>query len=316
MTDLPVLVVTSLEDTTADLVITALNERRVPVARIDPADIGDGLTFAAGIGGGGAGWRGHLSTPSRSVDPGRVRAVYYRRPGPWRFGHLAAQERDFAAAEARYGLGGVLASLTGCRYVNHPAAITRCDFKPSQLQAAAELGFSVPPTLITNDLATARAFAARHGPVVYKTFRGVPVSPEGLTGAIWTQRVDPADLDDTVSVTACLFQAGIDKAADVRVTVVGRQVSASVVCNPDHRLDWRAGDWDRLTYEPIAVPQPVRDLLHRFLARFGLTFGCFDLAIDRAGTWTWIEINSNGQWAFLPGSDVIADAFAAVLEQG
>lgn len=34
-----VLVITALEDVTADWVIAALNEREVPVVRVDPADI-------------------------------------------------------------------------------------------------------------------------------------------------------------------------------------------------------------------------------------------------------------------------------------
>ena len=33
-----VLVVTALEDVTADRVVAALNEREVPVVRVDPAD--------------------------------------------------------------------------------------------------------------------------------------------------------------------------------------------------------------------------------------------------------------------------------------
>jgi ATP-grasp ribosomal peptide maturase len=315
-TDAPVLVVTSLEDVTADLVIAVLNERRVPVARIDPGDIGTGLTFAARIGGGDTGWQGYLTTPSRTVDLSRIRSLYYRRPGPWRFEHLAPQEKDFAAREAQYGLGGVLRSLTGCRYVNHPAAIARCDYKPAQLQAAAELGFAVPPTLIANDVEAARVFVAQHGPVVYKTFRGVPAGPDGLAGAVWTQRIDAADLDESVSATAHLYQQEIDKAADVRVTVVGRQVFASIVHNPGNLLDWRAGDWEKITYEPVTIPPDVGDLLHRFLARFGLIFGCFDLALDRAGAYHWIECNSNGQWGFLPDSAAIAAEFATVLEQG
>ncbi|MEK8171385.1 hypothetical protein NKH77_23825 [Streptomyces sp. M19] len=45
-----VLVVTALEDITADWVITALNERDVPVVRVDPADIGHALGFGFRIG--------------------------------------------------------------------------------------------------------------------------------------------------------------------------------------------------------------------------------------------------------------------------
>jgi hypothetical protein len=108
-----VLVLTSLEDVTADLVISALNDRRVRVVRVDPADIGAGLVFGARIGAGTSEWSGRLRTASRDVELGEVTTVYYRRPTPYstRFTHLAAQQRNFATAETRHGLGGVLFDL-------------------------------------------------------------------------------------------------------------------------------------------------------------------------------------------------------------
>ncbi len=155
-----VLVVTAIVDVTADWVIAVLGERGVPVARIDPADIGAGLVFSATIGDGGREWGGRLRTPTRDIALEQIRAVYYRRPSPWRFEHLGPQARDFATPEARHGLGGLLANLPAARYVNHPAAVSRADFKPAQLHVAARLGLPVPPTLITNDEEAARKFAA------------------------------------------------------------------------------------------------------------------------------------------------------------
>lgn len=94
---------------------------------------------------------GRLRTASREVELGEVAAVYYRRPTPYaaRFEHLPPQQRDFCVAEARHGLGGVLNHLHGAAYVNHPAAVTRADFKPAQLARFAELGLTIPPTLVT-----------------------------------------------------------------------------------------------------------------------------------------------------------------------
>ncbi|MGH3241125.1 MAG: ATP-grasp ribosomal peptide maturase [Spirillospora sp.] len=272
------LVVTSLEDVTADLVITALNRRGVPVVRLDPADIADGLTFAARIGAGEDAWCGQLLTRTRALDLGRVRSVYHRRPGPWRFGHLEQRVRDFAAAEARYGLTGLLNDLP-VPHVNAPLANARAEYKPSQLRAAAEMGFTVPATLITNNPAAARRFADEHRSVIYKSFRGVPPS-DGMTGVIWTQRVKAADMDESLSVTAHLFQAEVEKTADVRITVVGRRAFASRIEAPTPLLDWRSGDWDQLKYTSID------------------------------------ECNPNGQWGFLPEADAIADAFAALLQAG
>ncbi|MET9087387.1 ATP-grasp ribosomal peptide maturase [Streptomyces sp. NPDC004237] len=314
-----VLVVTALEDVTADLVISALNDRGRPVVRVDPADIGPELAFGFRIGPDGPAWTGRLRTRSREVELGEVAAVYYRRPTPYpvRFGHLPQQQRDFAAAEARHGLGGVLNHLPGARYVNHPAAVARADFKPAQLQRFAKLGLTIPPTLITNDVEAARKFAAEHRRVIYKTFRGLPGSEDGHAGAIWTQRVDPDTFDDSLAVTAHLFQAEIPKTGDVRVTVVGERVFAQQIAAPGGALDWRRGHWDELIHAPITVPAPIQAGLHRYLDSFGLVFGCFDFALTGGGEnpehWTAIECNSNGQWGWLPDAEQITEAFADIL---
>ncbi|KUL47782.1 hypothetical protein ADL28_31285 [Streptomyces violaceusniger] len=314
-----VLVLTSLEDVTADRVIAALNEREVPVARVDPADIGTGLSFGARIGAGSPTWSGRLRTTSREVELGEAAAVYYRRPTPYiaRYGHLPAQQRDFAVAEARHGLGGILNHLHNAFYVNHPSAVTAADFKPAQLQKAAHLGLTIPPTLVTNDAEQAREFAADHGHVIYKTFRGLPRDENGHTGAIWAQRVDPDTFDDSLAVTAHLFQAEIPKTGDVRVTVVGQKVFAQQITAQDSALDWRRGDWDQLQHAPIAVPAPVETALHHYLSAFGLVFGCFDFALtgdgDSTADWVFIGCNPNGQWGWLPDADAITTAFADIL---
>ncbi|MFE4966466.1 ATP-grasp ribosomal peptide maturase [Streptomyces sp. NPDC056660] len=313
---------TALEDVTADRVVEALNERGTTVVRVDPGDVGPGLVFGFRLGqGGGSTWGGRLRTASREVDVEAVTAVYCRRPTPYtaRFQQLPRQLREFAVAEARHGLGGVLHGLRGALYVNHPAAVARADFKPAQLQRFAALGLRVPKTLVTNDVEEARKFAAEHERVIYKSFRGLPEGEDGCAGAIWAQRIEADALDDSVSVTAHLFQAEIPKSGDVRVTVVGRRVFAQRITTADGALDWRRGDWHRLVHAPITVPESIRGALYGYLASFGLVFGCFDFALTGDGTapedWWAIECNPNGQWGWLPDAPAIADAFAEILSR-
>jgi glutathione synthase/RimK-type ligase-like ATP-grasp enzyme len=189
------------------------------------------------------------------------------------------------------------------------------DFKPAQLVAAADLGFTLPPTLITNVPEDARMFIKAYAPVVYKAFRGVTATG-GMAGAIWTQRVTAEELDESITVCPHLFQAEVSKGADVRVTVVGTQVFAFTVRTSDRLLDWRAGDWDTLVYEPCEVPDDVRLAMLGYLNRFGLEFGCFDFVIGPDNQWNWLERNPNGQWGFLPDAPRIAEAIADLLQEG
>ncbi|MEU4579994.1 ATP-grasp ribosomal peptide maturase [Nonomuraea sp. NPDC023979] len=317
------LVVTSLIDATANMVIEALIEREAHVARVDPADIGSALTFSAHIGEGRNDWGGWLRTRSRNVALAEIGAAYYRRPSSWRCDSPDEQTRQFVTTEARYGLGGLLRNLPHCRYVNHPASTARADYKVAQLEAAARLGLKIPKTLVTNDLDEAREFARGLDRIVYKSFRGAPPSPDGHVTAIWTQQISADDLDRSVSATAHMFQEEIPKTADARVTVVGRKVFASRIVTPDGSLDWRRGDWNELVHEPVNVPAPLRLALFAYLDFFGLAFGCFDFALhdgkaggDPSEEWTFIECNPNGQWGWLPNSHAIAHAFADVLLEG
>ncbi|WP_327086975.1 ATP-grasp ribosomal peptide maturase [Nonomuraea sp. NBC_01738] len=316
-----VLVVTSLIDVTANMVIEVLNHRAVRVARIDPADLGSALTFHARIGAGRDAWDGRMSTPSREVVLGEVGAVYYRRPSPWRSDLADSQARQFVITEARHGLSGLLRTLPRCRYVNHPAATERADFKVAQLEVAAQVGMKIPKTLVTNDPEVARKFAQENDPVIYKSFRGVAPGADGSVSTIWAQRISSGDLDDSISLTAHLFQEEIQKTSDARVTVVGRSVFASRITTRDQSLDWRRGDWGELVHDDIDVPDALKTRLLAYLDAFGLTFGCFDFAVEErtsrdSGTWTFIECNPNGQWGWLPNCDAIANAFADTLLEG
>ncbi|MEV6984182.1 MvdC/MvdD family ATP grasp protein [Sphaerisporangium sp. NPDC051017] len=163
MTNGVVLVLTCLEDPTTDMVIGRLNARGARIARLDPGiDFPASISFSA--------WfedrlHGFLNTASRHVALDDVCAVYYRRPTPYASNHPSQTDR-FSALQARFGLGGTLASLP-CRYVNHPWKILAAEHKPLQLTTARQVGFRLPPTLITNRPSDARAFAAEHERIIF-----------------------------------------------------------------------------------------------------------------------------------------------------
>ncbi|MFC9298357.1 ATP-grasp ribosomal peptide maturase [Streptomyces sp. NPDC057011] len=311
----PVLVATEANDVTADMVITELNRRSVPVVRFNPADIGDGLTVSARYGTRQAHAAGRVLTPSRSARLDDVRAVYWRRPTWPAFPAMSPDDARFAAAQTRYGLGGILHALDGTLWVNLPTRNAEADYKPHQLAVAQRLGLTVPSTLITNDPSEAREFVAAHPGVIHKTLRATPYQRDGVPVMSWVEPVAAGEIDDRVRVIPHLFQTRIDKACDIRVLVVGRQVFAVRI--ESDLLDWRR-DYSALTYSAIILPEPLEMALLAFLDTFDLASGSFDLAVDHADTYWFLELNPNGQWGWLEEHTGLpmAAAFADLLAQG
>lgn len=308
----PVLVVTRLDDPTADVVIEELHARRVPVVRLDPGDFPATVTLNASFGRSGLG--GQLRTASRVVDLSGVRSVYWRRPSPYRRSVDAPEQvAHWAVEQARFGLDGVLAALPGAHFVNHPRRNRDAEYKPAQLAVAARCGLAVPATLVTNDVAEARRFAREHGPVVYKPLRGTDFAgPDGRAHTVWVDEVAPDDIGHGVAQAPHMFQQKVDKIADVRLTVVGPEVFA-VRIDGAPRLDWRR-DYDALSYRLIGTPADVASGVRAFLDAFGLVFGAFDFGLGRDGRWWMYECNPNGQWAWFPQTITLRIA-AAIADQ-
>lgn len=312
----PVLVATEADDLTADMVITELNRRNVPVVRFNPADIGAGLTISARFSTRRASMAGWVRTPSRTADLTRVRSVYWRRPEWPSFAHLEPDDARFAAAQVRFGLGGLLYAIDHPLWVNHPQRIAAADYKPAQLALAQRLGLAVPATLVTNDPDEARHFIVSvRGDVLFKTLRWTPCTQGGVPVTCWADPVSAEEIDESVRVTPHLFQARVDKIADIRVLVVGRHTFAVRI--ESDLLDWRK-DYSALTYSVEHLPDRVNKALHLYLEFLGLVSGSFDLAVDRDGHYWWLELNPNGQWGWLETETGLpmSAAFVDLLSQG
>jgi ATP-grasp ribosomal peptide maturase len=310
------LVLTHAFDPTADYVVSELNRRGAPVFRCDPGEFPRRLTVTAHLDGDGAatGWAGSLCLPERGVSLADVGCAYYRRPTAFDLpAGMSEQVRRWSAAEARMGLGGVLSALP--RWLNHPAAIASAEYKPVQLAHANACGLEVPATLVTNDPAEAAKFVARVGRAVYKPFTPADITAGDEHRVVFTTPVTVADLDESVRLTAHLIQAWVDKSYEVRLTVVDDTYLAVRIDagSAAASVDWRA-DQDALRYTPIEVPGAVRGGVRALMARLGLRFGTFDFAASPDDRWWFLEVNPNGQWAWiedatgLPIAAAIADA--------
>lgn len=291
-----VLVLTAPVDPTTDLVLAHLHAEGIPFLRVDTARFPTELVFGAQISTGRQ-WRGRLD----GINLDELVTVYYRRPGRFVFDTAIPPEMiSWCDGQARYGLWGVLESLP-VAWVNSPARVSQAEYKPRQLAHACAVGLPIPPTLITNDPQRVACFAAeqRHGIITKALYARTPRTADGdPSGVLYTTPVPPERLcDPGIASTAHLFQAALPKAHDVRLTVVDGALFAAEIHNPGE-LDWRR-DHQHLTYRACAVPDEIATAVQALMDRLGLLFGALDFVVTPEGEWVFIEINANGQWAFI-----------------
>lgn len=317
----PILVLAEQGDWPTDRVVRILTDRGAEVFRMDTCEFPIDATLDAWISA-GHGWIGSLSTAHRDLDLARVEACYYRTPTAFRFPPgMTEPERRFAAAQARSGLGGVLSALS-CRWVSHPANMSRAEYKPVQLAAARRAGLRIPATLITNRAGAVREWAAGiDGPIVAKPIAS-PVFIEGdELKTVYTRRLEPADLDDLTGIdtTAHMLQAWVPKQHEVRLTVVGDRLLAAEIHadSPQAHVDWRT-DYRSLRYKITEVPPDVASGVRVLMRALGLAFAAIDLVVDDEDRYWLLEVNPCGQWDWiqhatgLPIAEAIADELQGI----
>ncbi|MBP5865513.1 ATP-grasp ribosomal peptide maturase [Streptomyces scabiei] len=290
-----VLILTSEQDVTADLVVARLNGTGVPVVRLDPADLPGTVALSGEYVHGS--FRGHLSAGGRQVSMDGLRSIWLRRPGVPASG--VADPSRWLTEESSQALYGMLRG-TGARWMNDPDAARRARHKPWQLRHAQHCGLPVPATLITTFPQAARDFAERFPDLVVKPVSGT--HPREPVGTVPTSRVAPGTDFTAVAFGPTLLQRRIAKTADIRLTVVGdRMLAARKVVAPDAHPDEVDVRFAPSTspWQPAEVPERTATAVRAYLRSAELSYGAFDFAEDTDGIWWFLECNQSGQFGFV-----------------
>ncbi|WP_406445147.1 ATP-grasp ribosomal peptide maturase [Streptomyces sp. NBC_00631] len=309
-----VLILTSDEDVTADMVVLRLHEAHVPVVRLDPADLTSGVALSGEYVQGVS--RGHLSVNGRLVSMDGLRSIWLRRPGA--AAARAAQPSSWLTEESEQALYGMLRG-TEARWMNHPDAARRARHKPWQLRLAQRSGLAVPATLITTFPQAAREFAERFPDLVVKPVSGA--HPQEPPRAVPTSRVAPDTDFAAVAFGPTLLQRRVAKRADIRLTVVGeRLLGARKPVSPDAHpddVDVRFAPSDS-PWRETEVPPRVAEAVRTYMKDAELAYGAFDFAEDADGIWWFLECNQSGQFGFveMDTGQPIAEAIAGWLAHG
>lgn len=241
-------------------------------------------------------------------------AIWYRRArAPKPTAEIEdRQEYNFAAQECSQALWGAFYAA-GIPIYNQPDAEKHANHKAYQLKIAQKIGLQIPDTFITNSPEAARAYAADHPDLIYKSF-----SPTKwmLNDTRPLQIEDQADLW-RVRYAPIILQEYLPLGREYRVSVIEDDcfVGEIRIDNPKAHFDWRVDE----NYQVIPAELPA-DITAKLLAlrrALKLNSGAIDLRETPDGRLYFLEINPSGQFLFLDifGKIDVANRFCAMLLQ-
>lgn len=302
-----ILIITHKTDFTADFVVNKINQREIAYRRLNCEDLLSSefsIKFADGF---------RYSILGES----NYKSVWFRRTKLPEIKGLSKEETVYTLSELD-GFFKNLFSILPAKWLSSPAAVYKAENKLLQLKTAQQLGFVIPKTLVTNSKEELKEFyKANNRDIIIKPISQTRISNQENSAFIFTNPVSQNMMEqiEQFDLTPCIFQRNIPKEYEIRATVVGEKVFAAAVysqSDDDTKNDWRR---KRLKFVETQIPPEIQNLCMRLLKELNLGFGAIDLIKTPSGEYVFLEINPNGQWAWIESQtgQKISDAIIEYL---
>jgi glutathione synthase/RimK-type ligase-like ATP-grasp enzyme len=313
-----ILIMSHNHDSHVPYVTKHLADEKVIV--MNPSDIFDGdtidFTFSDGV--------SNILYKDEPLGP--IKSIWVRRPVP-------TSERDdlplkdtfkpYAQNAVAVHAQMLAAAFPDAFWVSHPENIGKADYKILQLRVANKLGMNIPETLFASSPKQAQNFLAKHKICIAKSQATIlPLNHIAFTRILHND--DDIDFSK-LNYDPFTFQQYIEPDFELRVTVVGDKVFTAKVGGEEidgvqsvHR-DWRYSHVnDTFKAEVYKLSDGIQHQCVQLVKELELKFGAIDLIVDKKGKVWFLEINSNGQWAFVESEtgQPIGKALADMLIAG
>lgn len=286
-----ILIITHKQDYTVDFVVNKLNQKGIQYKRLNCEDlINKNYSFN---------FNNDFSFSFDGVN--NFQSVWFRRTKFPEINDLKQEEKHYILTEYDSLLKNIFATINA-NWLSEPKFVYIAENKALQLKIAKEIGFNIPQTIITNEKEKIRDFYNKNNKdIIIKPLAHTRINYNNDVAFIFTNSVSQKLIDsiDDFDINPCIFQENIKKDYEIRVTVIDKKVFASSVysqSNENTKNDWRK---EKLEFNIVEIPKDISDKCIALLQELNLKFGAIDLIKTPVGKYVFLEINPNGQWAWI-----------------
>lgn len=298
-----VLIITNKGDITTDFIVRELKTQGIPFFRLNTEEITKTISISFNV------EKSEFIILDQDMntvyDCMKFTSVYYRRPGIPEFAinGLTKGEEIFMRNEFTFFLEGLYKVLKNAIWFSPIYAIREAENKLYQLLLAKKLGFRIPNSIMTTDYKGAFDFyISNSSNCIIKPIKSGLINEPKNDKVVFTSKIEKFP-EVTGSIQNCpsFIQEHIKKRSDIRVTVVGNKIFSTEILsqeNEDTIVDWRRGE-NVLKHHKTILPAEVEGKCRELVSTLNLKFGAIDFILDENGNYIFLEINPNGQWAWI-----------------
>lgn len=326
-----VLIITGQLDPHPTSVINLMNERGIPVFRLNTEVLMTDYDFT---------WNSDNRGEDviiKNIKNGlvvyghQIESIWCRRPSaPETLRLYSKPNIDTFNLNAAKEFYNYLMYYFSDRYsIGHYLYDRNASSKMVQLRLAAKLGIKIPRTCISNTHDSITNFAKSIPDVLIKSLSPDCLVENGLIYDLYATKVKSRDLlqlnAEAFSQTVSFCENYVEKKYEVRVTVMGPYIFAIKIDSQQQKenegkIDWRQGYDNNIKQEEISLPKEIEIFCKKYLRKLKLNFGCFDFIVQPNGEYVFLECNPNGQWRWieeqlhLPMTEALVDCLVNKLE--
>ncbi|MFA0061786.1 hypothetical protein AB4370_18505 [Vibrio cyclitrophicus] len=228
------------------------------------------------------------------IDSESCASIYFRKPSMENLDGIFENHYHAYIHKETYALiEGLVESFNGT-VLTKPSVMRRANNKILQASLAAQAGFRLPEFSITNDVELLQHFSKNVG--IIKPIALGEITCGSSKEFVQTNLIDPTLEVNNFEYSPVYLQDFIDKDFEVRITVVDGQFFP-VKIHSENNVDWRKPN-NKVIYEKCLIPPTIKSRCLNFMELCSMKFGCFDFIV-KDSVWYFLEMNANGQWAWL-----------------
>jgi glutathione synthase/RimK-type ligase-like ATP-grasp enzyme len=297
-----VLILTKKMDIESDLLGIQFLKNGIDYAKITEEDIPLNFHFEFKI---GKFNDSLLRLGNRKFNPDEIKIVLFRYFDPKFLNYYSGRVYQMYFAQQWYQAFNCLSISLNALWINNPQRTFDSENRLNQLQVAHRLGFSIPETLITNEIEAATKFFKRfRRSTIVKVLHHHDIYLNQRSYRFLTNNIEASHLPKLNELTYApvIFQKKIENDSEIRVTVVNDKTFScriSTVKEKRNFSDLHKIKEKELIFSEINLGKKIEKLCIKLNRRLGLLISSIDFVQAKNGELYFLEINPIGDWNWI-----------------